>query len=237
MTKLPPPERVVLAEDELSRLETTKTHLPFDKEAFAEAARQTQKDNFWPAIAKRADECDAILTENNFPKVFDFVAHDGSGHWWHATAAEIVAQGLTAMAGWKFSELNAEGFSDPWYAATIGFACREALRLAKRGEGSQHHAFALIYKVGAFNADWQWRRNHKKSVLRGKKTLKVAHDGGEMRRNALAVDTQKRLAAMELALAEKPGLGVSHAAELAFKRGHGPTAKANRQLFYRHKGK
>lgn len=237
MKKLPPSEVVILAEDELSRFEATRTRLPFTSEAFAEAARQTQMDGFWPGIEKLAEECDAILTENKFPKVFDFVAHDGSGNWWPATVAEIKTQRLKMISGWKFSEAYAKGFSTPWYAATIGFACREVLRLAKQSEASQHHAFALIYKVGAFNADWRWRRNHKPSVLRGKKTLAAAHSGGDSRRNALAADTQERLAAMDLVMLEKPGIGISQAAKLAFKRGHGKTAKANRALFYRHRGK
>jgi len=100
-------------------------------------------------------------------------------------------------------------------------------------ESKEFTAFALnrILLIGSLMTDWDWRRNHKSSIVTGRPVRGGAKRGGEMRRNKLAPQTRERITAMRRLI--KKGHSVTRAAELVSKDGFG-TKEGNRKLWKRH---
>lgn len=227
------------ASDELSAF-TAKTANIETADHAAEAARLTQQDDFTPFLCSLADHCDRILSELGFPGAIEMVRHDGKGRWWrHPPNTPIVfvpGEKMLFARGYELAKAKGD-LSESWYAGELGLKCRLALEHLAKGDAGKPFLNTMIYQIGALRTDWAWRRGQKAHVLRGRKTLKAAHEGADARRATCEPDTMKRLDAMRQSLLENPGKTVSWAAKALFKRGLGKSEKANRALWYRHNGK
>lgn len=169
-------EKHKVAEDELSALWKQTAKIDTAEQA-AEAARQSQRDTFWPKIAALAKFCDEVLLENGFPRAAQLVRHDGAGKWWlHSSdAPKSPPTGET----WKFTRGTAlaqefaADFSDSWYAGRLGFKCRLALEHFHKGDSGKPFLFDMIFEIASLNTDWRWRRGNKPSILTGRKQRKT----------------------------------------------------------------
>ena len=172
-------EKVKVAEDELSELWQQKAKIE-TSEQLAEAARQSQRDNFWPQIEALADSCDEVLLENGFPPAARLVRHDGAGKWWFhppdAPANPPTGETWKFTLGKALAQEFAGDFSDPWYAGRIGFKCRLALEHFRKGDSGESFLFNMIFEIASLRTDWRWRRGNKPSILIGRKQRKTLDD-------------------------------------------------------------
>jgi len=238
-------ETRVIAEDDLSQVHVRSALIDNPAQA-EEAAALTQGDDFCSFIRRLADECDRILESEGLPAAAQKVLQYGDGlweplppHWAGLSGNEIVAEmqkmGRPAIKpGHVIARARAD-LSNAWYAGNIGMKCRTALHRIESGEAGTPETLALIFAIASRRTDWLWRQREKKNVLRGRKTLKAASKGGEIRRGKLAEDTAKRLAEMGQLMEAKRGGSISWAAEAAFRKGLGKSANANRALWYAHR--
>jgi hypothetical protein len=153
-----------LAEDELSILwqETAKVET---SEQAAQADLAMQQDDFWQKIESLADECDAILTENKFPRAYQTVRHDGAGDWWlHPTdAPKAPPSGETwkFINGGAFAQENASDLSELWYAGRLGLKCRLALEHYRKANTGEPFLYLKIFEIATLRTNWRWWRSHK----------------------------------------------------------------------------
>lgn len=224
----------IVAEDEISILKGRRKKIEsFDE--LLKLSREANKDEFWPFIQRLSAECDKILEENGFPKAMDTVRHDGNGKWWlhpaDGPSRPPPGERWQFMMGCKFTEKHAQGLSDSWYASRIGFCCSEALRLNQRGKIDQH-IFVIVYQIAHLRTDWQWRRNHRANVIRGKKTKESAAAGGQSKSRQNEETRSKVLAKMNELIQRNHSR--TRAAELAWMAGFGVSKDANLQTWKRH---
>ena len=175
-------EKHKVAEDELSVLWQQTAKIETAEQA-SEAAKESQRDIFWPQIEALADFCDKVLLENGFPRAAQLVRHDGAGKWWlhPPDAPKNPPTGET----WKFTRGNAlaqefaADFSDSWYAGRLGLKCRLALEHFRKGDSGKPFLFNMIFEIASLRTDWRWRRGNKPSILTGRKQRKTlaAHRG------------------------------------------------------------
>lgn len=227
------------AEDEISKFTIERAVLDTVEKAEA-AAQLLQEDNFTRSIQHLADQCDKILADLGFPGAAEMVRHDGEGNWWRqpndAPARPSPGETWMFIKGRELAKAGKD-FSDSWYAGEIGLKCRHLLEHLAKGDSGTPFVNLMIFRIASLNRDWDWRQKQKGHVIRGRKTLKAAHDGAVMRRNALASDTMARLACMQELIDKNPKMGISWAAKTLAKRSNGGSAAANRALWYRHRGK
>ena len=165
-------EKEKVTEDELSTLWRNVAKITTAEHA-EQAALETHRDTFWPQIEALANRCDEILTEHGFPHAAELVRHDGAGKWWRhpPDTPKRPPTGET----WKFTRSEAlaqeysPGFSDPWYAARIGFQCRLVLEHFRKGDAGAPFLLSMIFEIATLKKDWQWRRGQKPSILTGRK--------------------------------------------------------------------
>lgn len=171
-----------IAEDEISTL-WKSTFQPESFQQFADAATESQSDEFWQRIEALADECDEILRANGFPFAAEVVLHDGAGNWWRR--AEDVPMTPESGGKWRrttggaIAQEFAPGFSDAWYAGKLGKLCRDALQHNGQSNPSTPYLLAKVWAIATLNTDWIWRRAQKPSIVTGNKQRKVlaAHRG------------------------------------------------------------
>lgn len=230
-------EKHKVAEDELSVLWRQTAKIDTDEQA-SEAARQTQRDTFWPHIEALADFCDEILLENGFPRAAQLVRHDGAGKWWlhPSDAPKHPPTGET----WKFTrgtelaqEFSAD-FSDSWYAGRLGYKCRSALEHFRKWGSGKPFLFNMIFEIATLRTDWKWRRQHKPSIITGRGVRKGGKLGGEMRSRNFAPDTEHRIA--EMRRLQDEGHTLRGAADALARKGIGKSRDANLKLWARHSG-
>lgn len=224
-----------VAEDEISI--AWKKSATIENDAQMErAAELSQMYDFWSQIEKYAEECEEILDSHVLPRPMKMVRHDGGRNWW----LHLVSEGTRPPVGetWRFEIgrdfvlRNYPDLSDPWYAAKIGFRCREAL-MHHEMSNLTNSLFAMIFEIATLRKDWMWRRKYKSHIIRGKKTQAAASTGGEMR---AANSREKRSSILdEMGRLIKNGRNISQSAELAAKAGFGTSQGANRKLWDRHK--
>ena len=231
-------QKVKVAEDEISILWKETARIENSEQA-AEAARQSQLDNFWPQIEAMADRCDEILLKHGFPRAAQMVRHDGAGKWWPHPPDSPKAP--PAGETWKFTRGSAlaqefaPDFSDAWYAGRIGFQCRLALEHFREGDAGEPFLFSKVFVIATLRNDWQWRSGHKPSILTGRGVRKGGKLGGEMRSKNYAQDTEIRIAEMRRLIGE--GHSQSSAADALARRGIGKSRDANLKLWQRHANK
>lgn len=165
-------KRRKVAEDEISAVWQEYTKLETQSE-FENFSSLMDEDSFWPKIVELAEFCDEILEKNNLPKAMQSVRHDGGANWWlhPKDAPPTPPNGETwrIELGYSFVVRCFPDLSDKWFAATLGFRCREAISLRDRGKCESSSFLALIFEIARLRTDWVWRRKQKHNILRGKK--------------------------------------------------------------------
>lgn len=189
-----------LAQDELSVMLERRARLETSEQLSA-AALDSQQDHFWPIIEKIADFCNETLEKHRFPRASESVRHDGEGNWWRHPddSPPMAPKGQTwkLILGKDFVTSEAPGFSDPWYAAEIGFLCHRALYHHKKGDDGAPFLFSLIARISDLRADWRWRKKHKPSILTGRKqrkTLDIHRDSAITKSQAKVKERRIRVA-------------------------------------------
>lgn len=231
-------KRRKVAEDEISAVWQEYTKLETQSE-FENFSSLMDEDSFWPKIVELAEFCDEILEKNNLPKAMQSVRHDGGANWWlhPKDAPPTPPNGETwrIELGYSFVVRCFPDLSDKWFAATLGFRCREAISLRDRGKCESSSFLALIFEIARLRTDWVWRRKQKHNILRGKKVRSAASAGG----SAKALESKDRNQAIiqEMESFVSSGHSVSRAANFAYKNGLGTSEGANRKLWDRHKTK
>lgn len=201
-------ERHTAGEDEISRLTRETAEIETSEQA-KEAAGLTAAGGFWDVIRAYVDECDAVLAEQGFPPAKGkMVGHDGAGNWWPISSQDDPLP-KRFTPGYDFTQKTAPVFSDPWYAAEIGWRCRWALYHVERGASGKPFHYALLFEIASLRKDWQWRRRDKSHILTGRKKHK---DLDESRDNANAkkkAAVKVRQAAIQALLTETNRTGGS----------------------------
>jgi hypothetical protein len=172
-------KKVKIAEDELSVL-WKKTAQIETSEQMMLAAKESQKDNFWPHIEALAIRCDEILTEHGFPHAIETVWHDETGKWFRP----LPDTGYRPPTGetWKLNpggalaQKHAADFSDAWYAGRLGIKCRLALEIFQKDKVEKSSLFNEVFEIATLRTDWGWRRGQKPSILTGRKTRRNLTD-------------------------------------------------------------
>lgn len=196
-------KKIVVAQDEITRRERERANIK-NSEQLKESAKLTSCDDFWDKISAYADECDNIIISEGFPHGFKLIEHDGAGRWWPIPEEKRSTKpkpGETRhfMAGYVFTQKHTPGFSDAWYAAEIGRNCRTALRHLNNGNAGTPYMHALIFEIATLRKDWQWRRDHKPSILTGRKqrgTLSEQREGANAQKKAEAEARRALIASM-----------------------------------------
>jgi hypothetical protein len=158
-----------VAEDELSSLSKNVAKIETAEQA-EQAAAESQRDIFWPRIQALAAHCDEILTEKGFPGAARPVLHLGNGQWCDPpTPEELKKRGGRIVRGEWLTRRFADDFSDEWYAGRLGFKCRLALEHFRIGDAGEPFLFDKVFEIASLHTDWRWRREHKPSILTGRK--------------------------------------------------------------------
>lgn len=163
-----------VAKDDLSEKQgrTAKLQTPAQLQ---EAAALGQHDDFWSSMSALADLCDEILSKAGLPKVSQVVRHDGQGNWWPTGPEDKVSPAPGEIrkfeTGWRFVCTKHDDLSEVWYAAQIGFKCREAIRRWEKANNNSAWFCAAIFEIASLRTDWQWRYNYKRPILAGRPIL------------------------------------------------------------------
>lgn len=160
-----------VVKDEISKRATRSVSIKTISEMHA-AAEATSGNDFWPSITGLADYCDKILRQEGYPEAMQSIMHIGDGQWRHAPtdAPERMKPGDKTMIGFKFIQSQAKPFSNAWYAAEIGYLCRDALRHNANNDADKPWFHKLIFHIATLQANWQFRQSHAPSILTGQKT-------------------------------------------------------------------
>jgi hypothetical protein len=169
MANEPKGKRTIIAEDELGKHVRTTKEIPHTLEGMEAAAARINADDFGSDMVRLARECDDVLSAANLPKVMDTVGWDDEGTWWHPDPNTIRHPRL--IIGKLFVEKFAEGFSDEWYAAEIGYLCHKIHGLREKNE-PDHFALSIALHIGMLLRDWDWRGKYKPAILSRMNTQK-----------------------------------------------------------------
>jgi hypothetical protein len=168
-------KREIVAQDEISRETRTFAEIETGEQAM-EAARLTQGNDFWSFLEQLAEDCDAVLRENNLPGATQGVRHDGAGAWWFhpPDGPKLPQKGeiWRFTCGAELAKARAD-FSDVWFAGRIGLQCRLALANEAQGNAGASFLFQMVWEIAKLDSDWKWRRANKPAILTGRKQRKA----------------------------------------------------------------
>lgn len=133
-----------------------------------------------------------------------------------------------------------------WYAAKILSHFRRVETIWENRSPNTGNVFELDLFMSTarewmlFGETWAEARsvvNFGQDALRGKKTIRAAKQGGEMRKQSVSPTTLKTLTEIQRLLTANANRSVTWAAQTAHKNGYGKSPDANRKLWYRNKSK
>ena len=122
--------------------------------------------------------------------------------------------------------------SPEWLAVTCYIQWLNACYCATIG-GPFEEIAKWMFLAGATARELELSIINREHASRGRKTQKAASEGGRQRQREMHPRKTKILAEMQRLLKEKPHIGISGAAEQAYKNGFGTSGNANRAIWYR----
>lgn len=120
-----------------------------------------------------------------------------------------------------------------WYAQQILLLIN---RIRKQIDGDKaSNAASDAFDLGVLCAEVRIKFLWEGHALRGEKTKKSASDGGLARAHSMRHRSLEIIEEINRIIRENPQLSQIRASQIAYDRGFGSSANANRRLFYRHK--